>query len=154
MMRAMRATAGVTITLLLFTAVGCDEKLSDFTGPTPNLTPTFSSIQRDIFSATDSTGRLACSQCHTDQGGRIPPAGMVLTEGRAYDFLVGRPSAFKPGAIRVIPGDPDNSYLVQKLEGAPGIVGLRMPLNTAGRYLTPGQIAVIRRWIELGARND
>jgi hypothetical protein len=153
MMRAMRATAGVTITLLLFTAVGCDEKLSDFTGPTPNLTPTFSSIQRNIFSTSDSTGRLACTQCHNERG-PLPPPGMVLTEGRAYDFLVGRPSLFKRDAIRVIPGDPDNSYLVQKLEGAPGILGVRMPLDPAGRYLTPGQIAVIRRWIELGARND
>ncbi len=26
----------------------CDEQLSDVAGPTPNLTPTFSSIQRDI----------------------------------------------------------------------------------------------------------
>ena len=31
--------------------------------------------------------------------------------------------------MRVVPGDPDNSYLIQKLEGRPGIVGLRMPLS-------------------------
>lgn len=152
MTRAMRATCGVAVTMLLFTATGCDEKLSDLTGPTPNLEPTFASIQREILSTADSSGRPACIQCHTDQG-RNPPAGMVLIEGRAYDFLVGRPSLNKPGAIRVIPGDPDNSYLVQKLEGAAGIVGQRMPIS-GGRYLTPGQISVIRRWIQLGARND
>jgi hypothetical protein len=53
----------------------------------------------------------------------------------------------------VIPGDPDNSYLVHKVEGAPGIVGQRMP-RTAGPFLTPGQILILRRWIALGARND
>jgi hypothetical protein len=53
----------------------------------------------------------------------------------------------------VIPGDPDNSYLVQKLEGTQGIIGQRMP-RTGGPYLTSGQMLVIRRWIQLGARND
>ena len=57
-----------------------------------------------------------------------------------------------PGAVRVIAGDPENSYLIHKLEGRSGIVGARMPL--LGPYLTDGQIVVIRRWIETGARND
>jgi hypothetical protein len=61
MVRPMRATAGVTITLL-FAAAGCDEKLSDFTGPTANLTPTFSSIQRDILAQPIRHGGLACAQ--------------------------------------------------------------------------------------------
>jgi hypothetical protein len=78
---------------------------------------------------------------------------MPLTENVSYANLVGRTSGNKPGAVRVIPGDPDNSYLIQKLEGSPGIVGERMP-RTGGPYLTPGQISIIRRWIELGANND
>ena len=40
---------------------GCDEKLSDLTGPTPDLTPTLSSIQAQIFTNSDSTGRRACA---------------------------------------------------------------------------------------------
>jgi hypothetical protein len=56
----------------------------------------------------------------------------------------------KPGAIRVIPGDPENSYLIHKLEGRSSISGLRMPQN-GPPYLTSGQILIIRRWIELGA---
>ena len=51
------------------------------------------------------------------------------------------------------PGDPENSYLIHKLEGRPGIVGVRMPRGT-GPFLTAGQITIIRRWIELGAHND
>jgi hypothetical protein len=65
---------------------------------------------------------------------------------------VGRASVGKPGAVRVIPGDPENSYLIHKVEGRPGISGARMPF--LGPYLTDGQILVIKRWIELGARND
>ena len=59
---------------------GCDEKLSSITGPTPNLTPTLSSIQREIFSSSDSSGRLACIGCHTDQG-RAPASNLVLLDG-------------------------------------------------------------------------
>jgi hypothetical protein len=129
---------------------GCDEQLSEVAGPTPELEPTFSSIQREIFNTTDAGGRQACITCHVAGG----PAGfMSLVEGVSYGNLVGRTSGAKPGAIRVIPGDPDNSYLVQKLAGAPGIVGERMP-RTTGPFLTEGQIRIIRRWIELGAQND
>jgi hypothetical protein len=139
--------------LLAFVTMGCDEKLSDLTGPTPSLAPTFSSIQRDIFTASDSSGRAACSNCHTTAGGRVPPVGMDLGGPNAYNQLVNVPARGKPGAIRVIPGDPENSYLIHKLEGRSGIVGLRMPLS-GPPYLTDGQIRVIKRWIENGAPND
>jgi hypothetical protein len=135
---------------LALAAAGCDESLSDIAGPTPDLQPTFTSIQREIFNTTDSSGRQACTTCHVAGG----PAGFLpLTEGVSYNNLVNRTSGAKPGAVRVIPGDPNNSYLVQKLEGAPGIVGERMP-RTAGPYLTEGQMRIIRHWIELGANND
>ena len=148
----VRVFAGVAITLACLTATACDEKLSDLTGPTPNLEPTFSSIQREIFNVTDSSGRLACTQCHTDLG-RVPAAGLSLREGVSYAALVGRASVLKPGAVRVIPGDPENSYLVHKLEGQRGIVGERMPRGN-GPFLTEGQMLVIKRWIALGAPND
>lgn len=138
--------------LLATMASGCDENLSSIAGPTPNLTPTLSSIEREIFNTTDSSGRAACTNCHTDAGGRVPPTGMVLLPGRAYDFLVNVPARNKPGAIRIIPGDPENSYLIHKLEVRTDIVGVRMPQR--GPYLTDGQISIIKRWIQLGARRD
>jgi hypothetical protein len=79
--------------------------------------------------------------------------GLNLAPAVAYANLVGVASRGKPGAIRVIAGDPENSYLIHKLEGRPGIVGLRMPF-IGPPFLTDGQILVIKRWIELGARND
>ncbi|HLG57369.1 MAG TPA: hypothetical protein VI485_18650 [Vicinamibacterales bacterium] len=132
-------------------SVGCDEALSSVTGPTPNLEPTLSSIQRDIFGAPDSSGRAACTQCHNAVGSAFN--GVNLTAGASYASLVGVASRFKPGSMRVIAGDPENSYLVHKLDGRAGIVGLRMPRN-GPPYLTDGQMLVIKRWIELGARND
>jgi len=133
-------------------SASCDEELSSITGPTPTLTPTLSSIQQTIFSASDPSGRLSCVQCHTDQG-RTPASNLVLTEGRSYLQLVGRGSTGKPGATLVIPGDPDNSYLIKKLERAPDIVGERMPRSN-GPFLTEGQMVVIRRWIYEGAQNN
>lgn len=149
----MRLSASmITCVLVLVISAGCDEKLRDVAGPTPNLSPTFASIQRDIFSAADSSGRAPCTQCHTNVG-RNPSAGLNLIEGRSYSALVGQPSVAKQGAIFVVPGNPDASYLVDKLEGRAGIVGQRMP-RTGGPYLTPGQMRILKRWIELGAHND
>lgn len=140
--------------LALAAAIGsaCDEQLKDVAGPTPNLQPTLSSIQREIFNTQDSSGRLACIQCHTNVG-RTPTANLLLTEGNAYQSLVGQPSRAKTGAILVVPGDPDDSYLMHKLAGRADIVGARMPRSN-GPYLTAGQMSIIRRWIQLGARND
>ena len=133
-------------------SASCDEKLSSITGPTPDLSPSFASIQRTIFSASDPSGRLACVGCHTDQGRNPAGPGLVLLEGRSHQQLVGRPSVGRSGATLVIPGDPDNSYLIRKLEGR-DIAGLRMPRND-GPFLTEGQILVIRQWILDGAPNN
>lgn len=132
---------------LIVGAAGCDERLSDITGPTPNLAPTFASIEREIFQATDSSGRQACSNCHT---GRIPNVSINFSSGvDSHALLVSVPSRQRPNMLLVAPGDPDNSYLIHKLEGRSGIAGLRMPRNPP--YLTDGQIRVVRRWIENGA---
>lgn len=135
--------------LTVATTVACDERLRDVTGPTPDLQVTFSSIQAQIFQSTDAAGRAACANCHTNVG-RAPAGGLNLLPEFAHAALVNVPSRQKSGAILVVPGDPDNSYLVQKLEGAPGIVGLRMP-RSGPPHLTSGQMMVIRRWIQNGA---
>ena len=145
-----RRFALVTI-LCAVLAAGCDESLESVAGPTPNLTPTFASIQRDIFQASDSSGRPSCTSCHNPNGGAFRAVGLDLsTEG--YASLVGVASRQRPNVLRVAPGDPANSYLIQKIEAQADIVGVRMPLR--GPFLTDGQIAIIERWIELGAKND
>jgi len=126
----------------------CDEKLSKIAGPTPNLEPTFASVQHEIFETTDAAGRVACTNCHTNIG-RTPSGGLNLVHDLAYDQIVNVRSA-RSGVIRIIPGDPENSYLVQKLEGRSGIVGLRMPFSGAP-FLTDGQMSILKRWIAIGA---
>jgi hypothetical protein len=136
------------LTVAAFTAA-CDESLSTIAGPTPNLEPTFSSIQREIFETTDTAGRTACVTCHTNVG-RIPAGGLNLLATVSYDQLVNFPSIQRAANMRVLPGNPEESYMIQKLEDRVVIVGRRMPFN-GPPYLTPGQISIIRRWIEIGA---
>ena len=148
-------TRYIRILLLLVATTGvvaCDEGLAPIAGPTPNLEPTFASIQRDVFETTDAAGRTSCVTCHTNVG-RNPAAGLNLLHDVAYAQLVNVSSVQRPATPRVLPGNPDGSYLVQKIEGRVGIVGLRMPLN-GPPYLTNGQILILRRWIELGAPRD
>lgn len=107
-----------------------------------SLQPTLASIQRDVFTP-------ACSACHTGPMGAGLPAGMDLTSAAAsFDNLVGIASIQQPGLPRVAPGDPDNSYLVQILDGT-AAVGTRMPQG--GPFLDAATIAVIRQWIADGA---
>jgi mono/diheme cytochrome c family protein len=137
----------VAVTMAI-TAAACASSTAP-TPPSQNTTPsgpTFSQqIQAQILTP-------ACVPCHTDEG-RTPSAGMNLKTGVAYASLVNVASNGKPGATRVIPGNPSGSYLVQKLEGAADIVGLRMPRN-GPPYLTDAQVALIRLWIQNGAPNN
>lgn len=151
-MRLQISTASVALSITLLSAAACDQPLSSIAGPTPLLEPKFSSIQTQIFESTDSAGRRACISCHTNVG-RSPAAGMNLTHDVAYDQIVNMPSTKKTGAIRVIPGDADDSYLVHKVEGLSDIVGVRMPYS-GPPYLTDGQILILKRWIALGAPRD
>jgi hypothetical protein len=64
-------------------------------------------------------------------------------------MLVDVPSVEVPGLHRVAPGEPDNSYLVQKIEGR-AAVGDQMPLG--GPSLDAEQINLIRQWIAAGAQ--
>ena len=50
---------------------------------------------------------------------------------------------------RVAAGNPNSSYLIQKIEGT-AAVGGRMPLG--GPFLDAATIAVIRQWIADGAK--
>jgi hypothetical protein len=147
-MRARLLCFGLLLVSLV-ASIACDESLSKLAGPTPNLDATFATIQRDVFESTDSAGRAACINCHTNVG-RNPAGGLNLTHDFAYNALVNVAARTKPSAVRVIPGDPVNSYLMQKLRGDPGIVGLRMPFS-GPPFLTDGQLTILERWISTGA---
>ena len=110
-------------------------------GTTP-LTADFNSIQANVFTPI-------CTACHI---GGSAPEGLQLDADHSYALLVGVASAEQPPVQRVAPGNPDSSYLIQKLEGSPGISGQRMPFG--GPYLPQSTIDVIRQWISAGAQKS
>jgi hypothetical protein len=71
-----------------------------------------------------------------------------MDPGFAYGNLVNVASPRDPNLIRVIPGDPDDSFMIRKLEGTQPL-GDRMPQG--GPYLPQSTIDVIRQWIANGA---
>lgn len=109
-------------------------------GPLP-LVPTFASIQQNVFTPV-------CTRCHA---GAAAPTGLRLDEASSYAMLVNVASVEVPGLRRVRPGDPDLSYLVQKIEGR-AAVGGRMPLNSPA--LPQATIDVVKQWIREGAQRS
>jgi hypothetical protein len=89
-----------------------------------------------------------CDQCHS---GSSAPQGLRLDAANSYTDLVNVDSHEVPSLKRVEPGDPDNSYLVQKVEGTADVGG-RMPLG--GERLSDEDIDLIRQWISEGATSD
>jgi hypothetical protein len=90
-----------------------------------------------------------CAGCHTGPTSGTLPGGMDLTSTQAsFNALVGVASIEVPSLQRVNPGDPDASYLIDKLEGTQ-TVGERMPLG--GQPLPQATIDQIRAWIADGA---
>ena len=112
---------------------------TDSSSPTAALTADFQSIQDNVFTPI-------CTRCHS---GANAPEGLQLDEAHSYALLVGVPSTEIPSTLRVKPGDPTDSYLIQKLENSSGIVGAQMPFG--GPYLPQATIDVIQQWITNGA---
>lgn len=102
-------------------------------------------IQDQVFGPT-------CSGCHSGPSGGALPAGMDLSStADSFANLVGV-SSVQVSLNRVEPGDPDNSYLIRKLEGGPNISGSRMPQDRPA--LDQATINMIRQWISEGAQNN
>ncbi len=104
------------------------------------LQPTLASIQDNVFTVT-----CAVPGCY---GGVGAQQGLRLDPGFSAGNLINVPSPRDPTLIRVVPGDPDASFIIQKLDGMQ-TVGARMP--DGGPYLTTATVNVIRQWIQNGA---
>jgi hypothetical protein len=79
---------------------------------------------------------------------------MPLVAGQSYDALVGIAAHETCGGIRVVPGDPEHSYLYRKITDDNPCDGYRMPRAGAilPQPLAAEQIATIHDWIAGGAR--
>jgi mono/diheme cytochrome c family protein len=144
---ALASRTCVGLTLLIVAACAGNGNGLDANGrplvpggsPPPPLSADLASIQANIFTPI-------CSVCHIGGGA---PEGLRLDAADSFNLLVGVPSTEVPSLMRVKPGDPDNSYIIQKLEGH-AAVGAQMPLG--GPYLSISTIAFIRQWITDGAQ--
>jgi hypothetical protein len=119
--------------------IGSSSGSGSGSGTTGPFTADFESIQANVFTPI-------CSPCHS---GANAPHGLMLDAAHSYNDLVGVPSVEVPTFDRVKAGDPDNSYIILKLENSPLIAGSQMPLGETP--LLPSVIDVIRQWITNGA---
>lgn len=124
--------------LVLFSCGGDDEE--------GEISATLSSLQENIFSPTCAT-----AGCHSS-GARS--GSLVLEEGSSFGNLVNIDST-ESDLKRVLPGGPDNSYLIHKLNGTQSSVGgsgSQMPLGSSP--LSEEAIQKIREWIAAGAEDN
>jgi hypothetical protein len=120
------------------------------TSPTPGSTPlpggpTFAEVQQQVFNPN-----CLSAGCHNagDSAGEL-----VLAGAAARANLVGvgaaNDNASAAGLVRVVPFDPDASFLLSKIVGPPANQGNRMPIGAAP--LSADDIDLVRRWIANGA---
>jgi hypothetical protein len=108
----------------------------------PSEPPSLGQIEQEIFSQS-----CAFSTCHKGSS----PAGGLNLEGNTHAKLVNAPSRGAEGRVRVTPGNPSASYLLDKLTLAQPEEGNQMPPGTP---LSREQIGMIREWITRGALDD
>jgi PKD repeat protein len=99
---------------------------------TPNVS--FSSVQ-----AIFSNSCIGCHTANTSNNG-----GLDLTSGNAFAELNNQPSIFVPGLKLVDPGNPNRSYLFEKINRAIPQQGTRMRPSDA---MSLANQALIRDWI-------
>jgi hypothetical protein len=97
-------------------------------GTSPTSMASFDSIQANVFTPK-------CAGCHS---GPSPPKDLNLDATHSYGDLVNVPSTEQPTVLRVKPGDPADSFLVQHIEGE-------------GDGASTTDLSFIEQWIAEGA---
>lgn len=134
MVRRMKKT--VVMALFLGCGLGCG-------GGAPSKPATLGNVQQDVFA-------LSCtfSSCHSSGAAK---GGLVLEPG-SFGKLVNVGAVGAPGRRLVVPGQPDASYLLEKLTSDRPAAGARMP--PGGIALEAERVELVRAWIQAGAQND
>jgi hypothetical protein len=135
--RWLAAVAGMVIPLALAACDGGDDGGSD---PAPS----FTEVHERVFQTS-----CVFSTCH--KAGPSPAGELVLERDVAYANLVEVDSSVVAGRIRVVPGDPEQSYVIEKLTAAMPAAGDAMPPDAP---LEAERIDLVRAWIEAGAADD
>ena len=130
------------IGLLLLVACGTSADTAETGDSAETFAPTLTNVQEQVFDKS-----CAFSTCHGEGGGS---GELSLLPGVSHANLVGVASDGDPTQTRVIPADPDNSYLIKKMEGASDIVDDPMPAVP----LDADRIQLVRDWIAEGAQDN
>ena len=143
----MRSMVAITAAFLVLAACAGDGSgIPDPVAPAcSGLEPRLSCIQEFVFNSSCAT-----SGCHD-----LPSAsaGLVLEAGVSHSELVGVAAASDGTLQRVEANNPDDSFLIIKLEATdPRLVGSPMPLDSPA--LSTAEIQAIRDWIANGALDD
>lgn len=100
-----------------------------------------------------------CIRCHAPGGsgyiqtGGAANHGLDLTAAGYEASLINRQTFELPDVSprwRLLPGEPDSSYVVEKIMQASPKFGLRMPMD-GPPYLSSTDMELVRSWIEDGA---
>ena len=121
----------------------------------PQLQPSYASIDRNLFLVGCGTSGNKAFNCHSTEG--AASASFLDLSRDAYTQLVNRTAVNPLGdakdLVLVKPGDPDGSFLVQKLRLTSPFdahLGSGMPADAPGS-ICAGSIDAIAQWIRDGA---
>ena len=122
-------------------------------GSTSSANFSTSPVTATVSFSTDVMGifNTYCNNCHTAGG---PPAQLNLDPGSAYANIVDVPATELASMDRIEPGDPDNSYMVNKLQGSHLSVGGSGTVMPPSGGLPQATINLMRTWVSEGALNN
>lgn len=104
--------------------------------------PPLSAVEQQVFARG-----CVFSSCHGASGS---PAGGLSLAGSTFEKLVNVKATLAPQKQRIVPFDPEQSFLFEKISQDKPSAGVRMP---PGQPLAEDEIAMIRAWIVAGAEN-
>lgn len=139
----MRVILAGTMLLLAACSSEPDQASHDDAEPA---TQSASFFQSDIAPLLASS----CATCHMTGA---EAGNMSLIPDKAIASLVGVKAVGAPLLVRVVPGKPDESYVIMKLEGThieKGGSGAQMPFGAPP--LSADKLAKLRNWISKGAK--
>lgn len=136
--------------LALLPAAGCGSDGPDNDAPDAAISPTcleavdrsdLGWIQDNIF----TPGCAAFASCH--QGAAYSAQGLSLEAGNTETSLINKPSARFPDEILVIPGQPQQSYLMKVLGSYEGPLSEQGTMPPNNPLLCVQKRDAIERWI-------
>lgn len=133
---------GLCFLALALWAGGCGKGEGEKAAGAPAAADTgvLAALQTEVF-----TPRCAALEgCHA---GSSPAGGLDLSAGRSHANLLGIKSSRRPDRVRVAPGDPDASYLVQRVSA--GGDTPQMPVGAGP--LSGADVERLRGWVKEGA---